>query len=476
MIAIAAAQRTAPARNARCAIFSGEPGAANSVADFANYSAPGQRFLGAAAFAALVDARANISGGSAPPAPEQVTGLAAAAASFTAMALTWNAVAAPPLDYVVQFRASPNGAWSVFKNAPSAARSRTITSLTSASAYDFRVAAVNASALGPWSSILTAATPGLITQRNPAATDDAGKGYAIDSSWLNASTGALFKAAAVTPGAAVWSPLSDRRGPLCDQIAAAPFVACGIKKFVAAYNGPCLRLKRASDNAEIDIGFTEAGLIDAAAADAFAGASTANVVKWYDQSGDSKHMISGAFAPLWTQNTSNGSRSITFTNIEDTATTPSLELPASVALDRGAHAAVMILQSASPAQANSAYAIIGSDPDYTKDKLIFSSNGALLQGYPGTVHSAVNATPSFLCISSGPGAEMATVNEVTTSGPAQTSFATSGGVIGKFSTSQNLFADYLGFESTVSEHQGAAERRYLLRNHKSAERRGRSRD
>jgi hypothetical protein len=52
-----------------------------------------------------------------------------------------------------------------------------------------------------------------------------------------------------------------------------------------AYAGSCLRVRRSSDNAEQDIGFS-GNLIDSAALTSFCGAGHGFVVKWYDQSGN----------------------------------------------------------------------------------------------------------------------------------------------------------------------------------------------
>lgn len=50
----------------------------------------------------------------------------------------------------------------------------------------------------------------------------------------------------------------------------------------AGYSGPCLRVQRASDNAQLDIGYTANNIVDAAAADAFANGSQLKVVVLYD--------------------------------------------------------------------------------------------------------------------------------------------------------------------------------------------------
>lgn len=52
------------------------------------------------------------------------------------------------------------------------------------------------------------------------------------------------------------------------------------------YSGYCCRVKRASDSATLDVGFTSNGIMDAAAIFTFMGASTVTVITWYDQSGN----------------------------------------------------------------------------------------------------------------------------------------------------------------------------------------------
>ncbi len=445
--AIDPAHLSAPARNARCAIFSGQAGYVNdAAADIANYNAGGQRFLGLSAFAALPAALANASGAANPAPPLVVTGLAGAAVGANAISLVWNALAAKPLDYIVQFRLTSGGPWVTAQHPASSSPARTITGLISGVSYDLRAAGVNSTGAGAWSATISVSASGVITQRDPSAADDSTKGYGAGASWLNASTGALFQASSVAAGAAVWTPLAGQGGPLCGRITPVPHVACGVIKFVAAYSGPCLRVKRASDNTQLDIGFAASGgqsVVDAAAADTFIGASTGTIVKWYDQSGNGRDLSAGAFEPAWTANTVNGYRAVSFINIENGSTSPSLELANSVVMDRGALTAVMIMQAPSPAQGASAYAIIGNPQDYTQAKLIISTNGGKLQDLPGTVYGSIEGTASFMCISSGASAEAVTVNEAVYAGGAQASFATAGGAIGKY-VGYTLMADYLG--------------------------------
>ena len=63
-----------------------------------------------------------------------------------------------------------------------------------------------------------------------------------------------------------------------------------------AYTGPCMRVRRDSDNAEQNIGFTASGDLDTVALLAFTGAGSGFVTTWYDQSGSGRHATQGTAA------------------------------------------------------------------------------------------------------------------------------------------------------------------------------------
>src|SRR5688572_18643609 len=63
------------------------------------------------------------------------------------------------------------------------------------------------------------------------------------------------------------------------------------KKLRGAYAGAAFRVIRASDNAELDIGFDGSDLVDHAAMTTFMGASTLAMIKWYDQSTAGKNLV-----------------------------------------------------------------------------------------------------------------------------------------------------------------------------------------
>lgn len=68
---------------------------------------------------------------------------------------------------------------------------------------------------------------------------------------------------------------------LLDSFPNAAF-AYSLNKLRSNYNGSCLRIRRSSDNQEIDIGFS-GKQVDLSAIASFCGASAGSVVTWYDQ-------------------------------------------------------------------------------------------------------------------------------------------------------------------------------------------------
>jgi hypothetical protein len=64
----------------------------------------------------------------------------------------------------------------------------------------------------------------------------------------------------------------------------------GMKRFLASYTGSLIRIRRSSDDAELDIGYDAVtGLLDTAAAAAHIGGGSGFVVTWYDQSGNTRN-------------------------------------------------------------------------------------------------------------------------------------------------------------------------------------------
>jgi hypothetical protein len=67
--------------------------------------------------------------------------------------------------------------------------------------------------------------------------------------------------------------------------------AYSLRKLRSFYSGSAIRVRRSSDNAESDIGFTGAGDLDEAALTTFVGANDGFVTTFYDQSGNGRDLV-----------------------------------------------------------------------------------------------------------------------------------------------------------------------------------------
>jgi hypothetical protein len=99
------------------------------------------------------------SGGAAPAAPGQVTGLAASGATSSTMALSWTAPGSggTPTAYTVNDRVTGAGSWSSATTSASGSP-YTVTGLSASTSYDFEVIATNSGGSGSASSTVTAST------------------------------------------------------------------------------------------------------------------------------------------------------------------------------------------------------------------------------------------------------------------------------------------------------------------------------
>jgi hypothetical protein len=77
---------------------------------------------------------------------------------------------------------------------------------------------------------------------------------------------------------------------LLDQFSGAA-AAYSLRRLRNAYTGSAIRVRRSSDNAEQDIGFTNLGVLNTAALSSFVGANSGFVTTWYDQSGNGRNLI-----------------------------------------------------------------------------------------------------------------------------------------------------------------------------------------
>lgn len=73
---------------------------------------------------------------------------------------------------------------------------------------------------------------------------------------------------------------------LIDLVGVDAVAALGFYKLRNAYGGDCIQVRRESDSATQDIGFTLTGELDTAAIATFCGSSQGRLAIWYDQSGN----------------------------------------------------------------------------------------------------------------------------------------------------------------------------------------------
>ena len=95
--------------------------------------------------------------------------------------------------------------------------------------------------------------------------------------------------------------------------------AYGMRRLLSSYTGALVRLRRASDNAESDFGYTSTGDLDTAAIATWLTATTGYRVTWYDQSGGEKNLTQSTAAnqPLYVASGQN-SRSVSrFDGVDD---------------------------------------------------------------------------------------------------------------------------------------------------------------
>jgi hypothetical protein len=117
-------------------------------------------------------------------------------------------------------------------------------------------------------------------------------------------------AASVTPPPSFAFLLDDYSGA---------FAGYSLRKLRSAYAGSAIRVRRSSDAAEQDIGFSD-NVLDQSALTTFIGANSGFVVTWYDQSGNARDLTIATEArqptivTTGTVETSNSKPAIKFTN------------------------------------------------------------------------------------------------------------------------------------------------------------------
>lgn len=77
---------------------------------------------------------------------------------------------------------------------------------------------------------------------------------------------------------------------ILDRVTTAPYSAYSVRQLYSTYAGAALRVRRASDNAEQDIGFTTTGTLNTTSLLSFCAGTDGFVTTWYDQTGNTRHL------------------------------------------------------------------------------------------------------------------------------------------------------------------------------------------
>jgi hypothetical protein len=77
--------------------------------------------------------------------------------------------------------------------------------------------------------------------------------------------------------------------PILDQLGVSAAAAYSLRQVRSAYTDPTIRVRRSTDNAEADIGFTASGDLDTTTLLTFVGSGNGFVTTWYDQSGNGRN-------------------------------------------------------------------------------------------------------------------------------------------------------------------------------------------
>ncbi len=103
-------------------------------------------------------------------------------------------------------------------------------------------------------------------------------------------TSTVITPTVVSPTASMGRPLFSSGSPT------APLAAWSTRLIISDYKGPLLRIRRNSDDHESDIGATTSGSLDTGMMMLFISGKDANVVCWYDQSGNNHHLRQTEFS------------------------------------------------------------------------------------------------------------------------------------------------------------------------------------
>ena len=125
--------------------------------------------------------------------------------------------------------------------------------------------------------------------------------------------------------------------PLIDSMTASPEFAWSVWQMSASQT-LCVRLRRSSDNAEMDFGFTASGLVDTAAIDTWLGGANAFVVTFYGVTRTATESIASDQARFYT---SGGNDNLPYAEANTNAVLQTYELSSLIPASTGLHTFTM---------------------------------------------------------------------------------------------------------------------------------------
>jgi hypothetical protein len=111
-----------------------------------------------------------------------------------------------------------------------------------------------------------------------------------------------------------------------------PWRAYSLRRLLASYTGPLVRVRRSSDDTTLDVGYNADGTLDTVSLLAFVGANNGFVSRWFDQTGGTAHLEQGtlgsqpSIVTAGVLNTLDSLPAITFDGVADWLTTASAGL------------------------------------------------------------------------------------------------------------------------------------------------------
>lgn len=132
-----------------------------------------------------------------------------------------------------------------------------------------------------WSWAFAGGTPATSTTQNPSVVYNTAGIYGVDLTATNS---------AGSDPESKPNYITVNQVPLLDTYSGAT-VAYGMRRLRSAFSGSCIRVRRSSDNTELDIGFDSNNNLNQSALTTFVGAGDGFITRWYDQSTNGNHLL-----------------------------------------------------------------------------------------------------------------------------------------------------------------------------------------